>query len=251
MLKALIVDDEIASVRTLELLLSQFARDVEVVDVARSSVEALSKVDLIRPDIVFLDIEMPGGNGFDFLENCAYRDFDVIFITAFEYYAVKAFKFSAIDYLLKPIEVEELQAALARVAKRRSSNFDGRKRYYALFENLKTILPSKLVVAVGNRSEFIDLKSVAYFEQNQKGASVVYADGSKLGIDNSLVSLEEVLDSKNFARANSVQLVSLEQIKRIGRSGTVDLRCNISITASPEFLSSLMEQLEMYINQKQ
>ena len=105
MLKALIVDDEIASVRTLELLLSQFAKDVEVVDVARSSSEALNKVDLIQPDIVFLDIEMPGGNGFDFLEHCSHRNFDVVFITAYEYYAIKSFKFSAIDYFQKQIEV--------------------------------------------------------------------------------------------------------------------------------------------------
>ena len=180
-----------------------------MVDVARSSSEALNKVDLIQPDIVFLDIEMPGGNGFDFLEHCSHRNFDVVFITAYEYYAIKAFKFSAIDYLLKPIEVEELEAAIARVSKRRYSNFDGRKRYYALFENLKAILPSKLVVAVNNKSEYIDLNDVLYFEQSQNGSVVVKDDGVALSIDNKLKDMEDVLDAKNFARINSKQLVNL------------------------------------------
>lgn len=250
MLKALIVDDEVASVRTLELLLSQFAKDIEVVDVARSSIEALSKVELIKPDIVFLDIEMPGGSGFDFLENCSSRDFDVIFITAFEYYAVKAFKFSAIDYLLKPIEVEELESALARVSKRRYSNFDGRKRYYALFENLKEILPSKLVVNIQNKSEFIDLKDVYCFEESQKGTIVLRSNGESLSIDNKLKDLEEILDTKNFVRINSKQVINLTLVKHIGKSGSIDLDKGIKLTASSEYINELIDQLEVFVKQK-
>lgn len=250
MLKALIVDDEVASVRTLELLLSQFAKDIEVVDVARSSIEALSKVELIKPDIVFLDIEMPGGSGFDFLENCSSRDFDVIFITAFEYYAVKAFKFSAIDYLLKPIEVEELESALARVSKRRYSNFDGRKRYYALFENLKEILPSKLVVNIQNKSEFIDLKDVYCFEESQKGTIVLRSNGESLSIDNRLKDLEEILDTKNFVRINSKQVINLTLVKHIGKAGSIDLDKGIKLTASSEYINELIDQLEVFVKQK-
>ncbi|MGE0079417.1 MAG: LytR/AlgR family response regulator transcription factor [Bacteroidales bacterium] len=250
MLKALIVDDEIASVRTLELLLSQFAKDVEVVDVARSSNEALSKVDLIRPDIVFLDIEMPGGNGFDFLEHCSHRDFDVIFITAFEYYAVKAFKFSAIDYLLKPIEVDELEVAIARVSKRRYSNFDGRNRYYALFENLKAILPTKLVVTVNNKSEYVDLKDVLFFEQTPVGSLVVKEDNNNLSIDNSLKDLEEILDAKNFIRINKSQLVNLSMIKHIGKNGLLKLKKGADLNIAYEYMEGLVLQLETFVNQK-
>lgn len=250
MLKALIVDDEIASVRTLELLLSQFAKDIEVIDVARSSFEALSKVELIKPDIVFLDIEMPGGSGFDFLENCSNRDFDVIFITAFEYYAVKAFKFSAIDYLLKPIEVEELELALARVSKRRYSNFDGRNRYYALFENLKEILPSKLVVNIQNKSEFIDLKDVYCFEESQKGSIILRSNGESLSIDNRLKDLEEILDTKNFVRINSKQIINLTLVKHIGKGGSIDLEKGIKLTASGEYINELIDQLEVFVKQK-
>lgn len=250
MLKALIIDDEIASVRTLELLLSQFAKDIEVVDVARSSNEALSKVELIQPDIVFLDIEMPGGSGFDFLEQCSNRNFDVIFITAYEYYAVKAFKYSAIDYLLKPIEVEELETALARVSKRRYSNFDGRKRYYALFENLKEILPTKLVVNIHNKSEFIDLKDAYYFEDALHGAIVARENGELLHIDNRLKDLEDILDTKNFIRINSKQLVNLKRIKHIGKDGNIDLDKGVKLSASNDYLHEIIDQLEVLVKQK-
>lgn len=250
MLKALIVDDEIASVRTLELLLSQFAKDIEVVDVARSSEEALGRVDLIRPDIVFLDIEMPGGSGFDFLERCSHRDFEVIFITAFEHYAVKAFKFSAIDYLLKPIEVDELETAIERVSKRRYSNFDGRKRYYALFENLKAILPSKLVVVINNRSECIDLKDVVYFENSPHGSIAVRENEEIMKVDNKLRDLEEILDSKNFIRINASQLVNLARVKHVGRDGKLDLGQGVFLSVSHDYQNSLIEQLEAYVNLK-
>lgn len=252
MLKALIVDDEIASVRTLELLLSQFAKDVEVVDVARSSSEALGKVDLIKPDLIFLDIEMPGGNGFDFLEHCSYRDFEVIFITAFNNYAVRAFRYSAIDYLLKPIEVEELEDAITKVSRRRYSNFDGRKRYYALFENLKEILPSKLVVSINNHSEYIELKNVLYFENSATGASAIKSNGELIEIGNRLKDLEDILDSKNFIRINANQLVNLERVKRIdkNRVDNLDMGQEASLTVSPEYMQGLIDQLESHVNQK-
>jgi two-component system LytT family response regulator len=250
MLKALIVDDEIASVRTLELLLSQFAKDVEVVDVARSASDALAKVDLIHPDIVFLDIEMPGGSGFDFLEQCNNRTFDVIFITAFEYYAVKAFKYSAIDYLLKPIEIEELESALTKVSNRRYSNFDGKNRYFALFENLKSILPSKLVVTIKNRSEYVDLKDIAYFQSNTNGSKVVKLNGEFIDIDNKLSNLEDILDSKFFARINDKQLVNLKLVKKIGRNGKLDMDKGLVLDVSNEYLGYLVEQLEELVNSK-
>jgi len=250
MLKALIVDDEIASVRTLELLLSQFAKDVEVVDVARSASDALAKVDLIHPDIVFLDIEMPGGSGFDFLEQCNNRTFDVVFITAFEYYAVKAFKYSAIDYLLKPIEIEELESALTKVSNRRYSNFDGKNRYFALFENLKSILPSKLVVTIKNRSEYVDLKDIAYFQSNTNGSKVVKLNGESIDIDNKLSNLEEILDSKFFARINEKQLVNLKLVKKIGRNGKLDMDKGLVLDVANEYLGYLVEQLEELVNSK-
>lgn len=252
MLKALIVDDEIASVRILELLLSQFAKDIEVVDVARSSKEAVSKVDLIKPDLVFLDIEMPGGNGFDFLEQCSHRNFEVVFITAYENYAIKAFKYSAIDYLLKPIEVEELQVALEKVSKRRYSNFDGRNKYFALFENLKDIFPSKLVVTVDNHSEYIDLRDILYFEATQNGTIVFRNNNGSLNINNQLDDLENILDGKNFFKINDNQLVNLEKIRHFAskKGNNLELSKGTILVVLPSRRNELTAQLEEFINQK-
>ena len=143
-----------------------------------------------------------------------------------------------------------MEAAIARVSKRRYSNFDGRKRYYALFENLKAILPSKLVVAVNNKSEYIDLNDVLYFEQSQNGSVVVKDDGVALSIDNKLKDMEDVLDAKNFARINSKQLVNLTMIKHIGRDGFLDLKKGNSLNISCEYLNEVVGQLETFVNQK-
>jgi two-component system LytT family response regulator len=193
---------------------------------------------------------MPGGSGFDFLEQCSNRDFDVIFITAFEYYAVKAFKYSAIDYLLKPIETEELESALLKTSNRRYSNFDGKNRYFALFENLKTILPSKLVVTINNKSEYIDLKDVVFIQGEGKGAVVARLNKENIEIDNDLRSLEDILDSKFFTRINSTQLVNLHLIRKVGKGGRLDMDRNITLEVSPAYLDELVEQLEELVNQK-
>ncbi|HNV53468.1 MAG TPA: LytTR family DNA-binding domain-containing protein, partial [Tenuifilaceae bacterium] len=173
-----------------------------------------------------------------------------IFITAFEYYAVKAFKYSAIDYLLKPIEIEELESALTKVSNRRYSNFDGKNRYFALFENLKSILPSKLVVTIKNRSEYVDLKDIAYFQSNINGSKVVKLNGEFIDIDNKLSNLEEILDSKFFARINDKQLVNLKLVKKIGRNGKLDMDKGLVLDVANEYLGYLVEQLEELVNSK-
>jgi len=155
MLKALLVDDEIASVRSLEIILSQFCKQVEVVGVARSVDEALVLAAKLKPDLIFLDIEMPNGTGFDFIEKCNSCNFEIVFITAHDNYAVKAFKYSAIDYILKPIEIDELVKAVEKVVEIKKTSFDSRNKYNALFENLKEIIPQKLVVAVNDKYEYI------------------------------------------------------------------------------------------------
>ena len=113
-LKAVIVDDEMHSRETLKNLVQEFCSDVEVVGMAGSVKEALSIISAALPDLVFLDIELQPGTGFDVLTQLKDLNFDVIFTTAFEQYAIKAVKFSSLDYLLKPIDVEELQQAVEK-----------------------------------------------------------------------------------------------------------------------------------------
>lgn len=121
MLRALIVEDEKHNRETLKNLLTEFCPEVQVAGMAASVDEALLLIRSVRPDLVFLDIELQTGTGFDLLSQLKDLDFEVIFTTAFEQYAIKAIKFSSLDYLLKPIDLEELQAAVAKALKRQSA----------------------------------------------------------------------------------------------------------------------------------
>ena len=118
MIKAMIIDDERNSCEALQLLLERSCPDIEVISVAHSGGEALKKIQTLHPQLVFLDIEMPNMNGFQLLEQLSKIDFELIFTTSYDQYAIKAFKFSAIDYLLKPVDREELEKAVEKVSKK-------------------------------------------------------------------------------------------------------------------------------------
>lgn len=241
MLKAIIVDDETASIRSLELLLKQFSQEVEVVGTAHTIDEALEHVIRLRPHLVFLDIEMPKGNGFDFLERTPNRNFEVVFITAYENYAVKAFRFSAIDYILKPIEIDELQRAIEKVKERIKNHVDSRKKYYALFENLKSILPDKLVVSTAQGYEYIDLKNVLYFEDAKGNTRAVLSSGNPLPINDSIDYLEDILGKNHFFRIDGNNLVNIANIKRIGKTSEKGVEFNTGLTVN--FESKKMDEL--------
>lgn len=242
-LNALIVDDELLAVKTLRLLLERFVDGIQVVGEAHSVKAALAQVDGPTPiDLVFLDIEMPGGNGFELLERLPQRSFEVVFCTAYEAYAVQAFKHSALDYLLKPIDVDELRAAVGRAATRRSLNLDSRQRYNALFENLKTKLPQRLVVEVDGRTECIGLGEVLYLEQTDTGTIVHHADGSRLRVDNQLPELLEILDSKRFYRIGPCMAVNTAMVVQVGPN-SVCMHSGAVLQLAPERRASLLEHL--------
>lgn len=246
MLKALIVDDEIASLRTLELLIGRFEQHVEIIGVAHSAEEGVEKVVKFDPDIVFLDIEMPGGSGFDFLENCPHRNFDVIFITAYNNYAIKAFKYSAIDFLLKPIEVDELHNALEKVIRRRYSNFDGRNKYFALFENIKEIIPQKLVISTDKRHECLNIGDIVFVEQVPSGIVIKLSDGNKVEANNPFPDLCLLLEERNFCLINPKCLINLGMIRKISNKpvGSIELKNHQVISVEGEYLEKLNRQLD-------
>lgn len=246
MLKALIVDDEIASLRTLEILLGQYAKHIEIIGVAHSASEGVQTVSMYNPDIIFLDIEMPGGSGFDFLESCAHRNFDVIFITAYNNYAIKAFKYSAIDYLLKPIEIEELHGALEKVIRRRYSNIDGRNKYYALFENIREIVPRKLVVQTDERYECLDISSIVLVESRANGSQIKFADGSEVVVNNPFTELSTLLEERSFAFISPSQQVNLEMVRKLTSSPEcrIEFKNQLTIPVNPEYYKRISKHFE-------
>lgn len=247
MLKALLVDDEIASIRSLEILLSQFCKEVEVVGTARSVDDALALTLKFKPDLVFLDIEMPSGNGFDFLERSVCCNFEVIFITAHNNYAVRAFKYSAIDYILKPIEIDELVKAVKKVTEIRKSNFDSRNKYNTLFENIKEIIPQKLVVIIHGKYSYIDLREVLYFEIIDNAVRVYLEDGSNFKIDDTFNSIEEQLIERDFFRIHQHYMLNTFKVKKVMKANNsiVEINNGLQLPLNPikkdEFISKLSE----------
>lgn len=219
MLKALIVDDELASVRSLEILLGQFCKHVDVVGTARNVDEALNQAVRYKPDVVFLDVEMPGGTGFDFLEQCNECNFEVVFISAYNSYAIKAFKYSAVDFILKPIEIDELIKAVDKVTDLRKKHFDVRNKYSALFDNLKEIIPNKLVVTVNGKYEYVDLRDVVCFKVHEEAIVVVLTTNQSIEIDEDFEWLEEKLDEKNFYPISKGCLVNAGMVKKVEKNG--------------------------------
>lgn len=215
MLRALIVDDEIASIKSLEILLNKFCKQVEVIGKAQSINEALEIVIKFKPDIVFLDIEMPSGTGFDFLERCPEISFDVIFITAYNNYAVKAFKYSAIDYILKPIEIDELVSAVEKISNHKKKEINNSNKYNALFENLKELIPQKLVVISNGKYEYIDLRSVVFLEQKQNSIILHQENKQTLEVDEPIESIEEQLIERHFFRIQQNCMINIQKVCKI------------------------------------
>jgi two-component system LytT family response regulator len=216
-MRALVVDDEPLARRELRRLLDAFP-GVEVIGEAGNIDEARASIELLSPDVVFLDIQMPGGTGFDLLSQLD-RLPQIVFTTAYDQYAVKAFDVNALDYLLKPIEPERLATALQKV------HATSRQRT-ALEAPLE-----QLFVRDGPRCWFVPLREVSLFSAEGNYVRILWGKERPL-LGRSLAALEAKLDSKVFFRANRSQIVNLDFI------GQVDLgeggRLHVQLRGGPE-----------------
>ncbi len=217
-LKAVIVDDENHSRETLKNLVEEFCVDVEVVGLASSVKEAVSLIPTVKPDVVFLDIELQPGTGFDILTKLENLNFDVIFTTAFEQYAIKAVKFSSLDYLLKPIDIEELQTAVEKAKKRKNQNVY-KKQLETLLNNIKQ-QPSlnKLCLATADGVEFVDVEKILYCKANGSYTSFVLKEGPSILVSKHLKEYENLLLDQQFLRVHNSFLINLKEVKRFVKS---------------------------------
>ena len=159
-MKAIIVDDEQNARKTLELMINEYCENVEIVGSASSALEGIKLVNTLQPDLVFLDIEMPHGSGFDLLDGIDNKSVDVIFTTAYNHYAIKAIKFNAFDYLMKPINIDELVEAVDKLKNRnRESN---NVRNEGLVEGIKNNKFDKISVFVDGTYHFVNFLSLIH-----------------------------------------------------------------------------------------
>jgi two-component system, LytTR family, response regulator len=211
-MRALVIDDERLARKELINLLSQFDQ-VEVVGEANNVDDAKEKIENLSPDVVFLDIQMPEKTGFDLLEELETVP-HVIFTTAYDEYALKAFQVNALDYLLKPVEQKRLGEAIERLQKKLNESAEKQDEASTHRQGNKLGLDDQVFVKDGDRCWFVKLSNVRLFESDGNYIKV-YFDNNKPMIHKSLNALDERLDEKSFFRASRKHIINLSWVEAI------------------------------------
>lgn len=246
MIKILIVDDEAGASNMLRLLIEkQVAVQKEVVCV-NSPQEALELIPQFKPTLLMLDIEMPGMNGFDLLNRLGSWDFDLIFTTAYDRYAIKAIRFSALDYLLKPIDIVDLQNALSRHIVRREH---GLKKQDDLINNLLTNLKQKdgthfkLALSTTEGTFFFDPKDIIRLEGESNYTRFFFSNHKPVLVSKTLKEYEELLTPYEFIRVHKSYLVNRAYVQHMDRDGGLWLSDGSHILVSRRKKDEVMKEL--------
>ncbi len=243
MIRVVIVDDELHLREGLSRLLERHCPNVSLVGVAGSVGEGKEVIRRQHPDLLLLDVRMPDGTGFDLLRQLDPVDFKIIFITAFDQYAVKAFKFSAIDYLLKPVDPDELKDALKKAED--ILQHDLRIRLAALENNLSVGSDhhKKLVMKTFDNIYIIEIGSITHCESEGSYSSVFLEDGRKIMVSKNLKEYDEILNDQGFYRIHKSYLVNLAYVERFSKvdGGFVILKNGVKIPVASRKKDQLLE----------
>ena len=243
-INAIIIDDEVRARVSLQLLLEEFCPNIKILEQCETLAEGIKAINKFKPNIVFLDIEMPAHSGlelFDFF-NEEEIDFSVIFTTAYSQYAIKAFKFSAIDYLLKPIHPEELVEAVKRFEKTKSQNIK------ILKENLDQNKLNKIAVPTGNSILFLETDQILYVKGEGSYCEIVLSNGEKIICSRYLKNFEDILSNySNFLRVQKSYIANLNYVSVYNKSdgGNLEFNNKTCIPISLDKVDLIMEKITL------
>jgi two-component system LytT family response regulator len=219
MFKAVIVVDELDAIESVKLLLNENFSNITIAGTAQNVHDAQEIIALVKPDIVFLDIEMPDGTGFDVLEAIPDRKFKVIFITAYNQYAIKAFKYSAVDYILKPIDIDEFVNAVGRLEELNTSNPKAEEKIKVLLENVNGKRPEKIALSTSESIEFVRISDIIQIEAEGSYSTLKFQDQTSLVVSKNLGEFESLLEDHPFYRPHQSHLINLLHVKKVTRLG--------------------------------
>ncbi len=244
-MKAIIVDDETRARSLLRKMLNEYCPDIEVIADCEDLPGGVKAIRKLKPDVVFLDIEMPGYSGLEILDFFDENDisFSIIFVTAYNNYAIKAFKLSAVDYLLKPVEPDDLEQAIERLKRRNQK--EKNNTIATLKENLKEEGLDKIAVPDSNSIKFLELDEILYFKANNSYTDIFFADSSKMTISRTLKNIEDTLNSTpHFFRCHKSYIVNMKYLTDYVKSdgGYLMIKGNHSIPLSPDKVQDLLSQ---------
>ena len=243
-IKALIIDDEARARALLRGLLTEYCPHVEIVGDASDLPSGVKAIRKLKPNLVFLDIEMPGYSGLELLDFFDENevDFCIIFTTAYDKYALRAFKLSAIDYLLKPLDPTELENAVQRVCVRQQNNAIAPTDRYEMLQNIS---PQRIGVPTANGMKFVELAQVLYFKADNTYTEIMTATHERLIISRTLKNFDEALDGHpDFIRIHKSFIINMthvtDYIKTTG--GFVMLANKYEIPISPDKLQFFLDR---------
>lgn len=218
-LRALIVDDEEFARKNLVMLLEEYCPDIEVIGEASRKSQAKAIIESSKPDVVFLDIRMPSGaEGFELLDELEEKDFLVVFVTAFKDYAIKAFNASAVYYLLKPIDIEELQTAVEKLMETKKVFTEEPQNFNTYFNSLKNLSDTLLRNKPNNRIaishtkglKIIEDDTITHLEASGNCTTLYFKDGPRYLDTRTLKTYESILDPTKFFRIHKSHIINLD-----------------------------------------
>ncbi|RZL50849.1 MAG: response regulator transcription factor [Pedobacter sp.] len=239
MLKAAILDDEIKGSKLLAHKLDVFEDELQVVGIFNDPVKALKSITSLNIDVLFLDVEMPGMNGFQVLERLGTFNFEVIFTTAYDSYTLDALRISAVDYLLKPVDEDDLKLAISRLNKRvEEKNVYKEKKIDKKASN-RLALPTAEGVYIIDKAIIIRVEAMSNY------SVFLLSDNRKIVVSKTLKEYEPVLDDAHFMRINRSVIINLDYVVKYkkGDGGTLELSDGTEIEVSPQKKDVLLQKL--------
>jgi two-component system, LytTR family, response regulator len=245
MIKVLIVDDEQSAGSILKILLEKHMPGEKQIEICNHPAEALNLLKTYQPTLVMLDIEMPGMNGFDFLNRASDWSFDVVFTTAYDQYAIKAIRFSALDYLLKPIDIVDLQNAVNRhIVKRQNSTISSQQ---PLVDNLiynlqqKDQQQFKLALSTSEGIFLYEPKEIVLLEGSSNYTKFFFANQKQLIVAKTLKEYEDILVEHQFLRVHKSYLVNKSHVLKVDKEGVLELSNKMNIPISRRRKSEILQ----------
>jgi two-component system LytT family response regulator len=246
-LKAILIDDENSGLSALYEKLQKHCPQVEVLQTCDTAEKGIQAINSLEPDLVFLDVEMPVMNGFVLLQHLQFKSFELIFVTAYDHYAIKAIRYSALDYLLKPVEVDELKAAVDKALEKRYGSQPDNPRLDLLLENL--VLEKKkfkrIAIPAGDGLQVVKIDDIIYLEASANYTLIYLAGGTKLTASRTLKDFEELLPPDVFVRIHHSYIINVNCVEKYirGEGGQVVLSNNVVLDVAKRKKQEFMKAI--------
>lgn len=246
MIQTVLIDDEKNALEMLEWQLHNYCPDISIVASCTGATEGIAAIELHRPQLIFLDIEMPGKNGFEVLQHFSKPFFDVIFTTAHNQFALKAFRFAALDYLLKPVDADDLVAAVQRY-QRKTEQVMVKQQFDLLLQQYTRpeVLPEKVSFSTQQAIHFIAPETIVYCESNSNYTTLHFIDKTKMIVSRTLKEVEEMLVYYRFYRIHHSFIVNRKHIVRYNKNdgGTIEMTDGAQLPLSRQRKQEIIQDI--------